>query len=74
MSTTTKELLFCKYGATLGYTELAEVLHKTPASIKNDYSTGALLIPTFKEGKNRLAHVQDVANYLDAKSQTARVS
>lgn len=70
-NTSTKELLFCKYGVTLGYEQLAEVLHKTPRSVKNDYSTGALKIPTFKEGKNRLAHVQDVANYLDTRSQSA---
>lgn len=69
---TTVEMLLMKYGPTLGTKELSEVLRITPASIRNAISDETFPIPTYKEGKYRLADVRDVAAYMDERREGAR--
>lgn len=65
------ELLFGRYGPILGYKELAEVLNRDEKSLKNDYSSGKLPLPTFKIGRFRYVHVRDLAEFLDTQSESA---
>jgi len=67
------KMLFSKYGPLLSYEQLAEVLHKTAKSLMNDYSSGRLRIKTFKEGRERVAHVEHVAEYLELRAQSAEI-
>jgi len=68
------ELLFGRYGPVLGYKELAEVLNRDEKSLKNDYSSGKLPLPTFKIGRSRYVHVRDLAEFLDTQSESANES
>lgn len=63
--TTTVELLNAKYGPTLGYAQLAEVLKVSIPTLRNQHSAGELKVKTFKLGKARVAHVEDVSQYID---------
>ena len=61
----TIDLLLRKYGATLTTKELGEVLKMTPASIRNAISAEVFPIPTWRQGRQRLADIRDVAQHLD---------
>ncbi|MEJ1407111.1 MAG: hypothetical protein Q2484_17030 [Candidatus Sedimenticola sp. (ex Thyasira tokunagai)] len=62
---TTEEMLLSKYGATLDTRNLAEVLHMSLKGVQNAIAMETFDIPTFKLRKKRLAHVRDVAGYID---------
>ena len=63
----TASLLYQEYGTlTLNTKQLARVLHyKTTRVLLNAISTGTCPVHTFKAGKNRVADIRDVADYLD---------
>ena len=64
----TAEMLFERYETPLlDMDQLADLLRfKDRASLISAISAETCRVPTFKEGKNRFAHVAEVAKYLDA--------
>ena len=60
----TAEFLFRCYGPTLGMTELASVLKKSPKTMDNLIRAGRCPVPTYREGGHRVANAADVAEYL----------
>ncbi len=63
----TAAILYEEFGClTLNTKQLARVLHyKTTRVLLNAISTGTCPVHTFKTGKNRVADIRDVADYLD---------
>ena len=63
----TASFLYQEYGTlTLNTKQLAKVLHyKTTRVLLNAISTGTCPVHTFRVGKNRVADIRDVADYLD---------
>lgn len=62
----TLQLLLQRYNhVTLDANQLAEILHLTPKTVTDQAAAGRLPIPTFKVGRQHLANIQDVANFLD---------
>lgn len=51
--------------------ELASLLNLTPRSLQNQVYAGRCEIPTFKLGGGLVAHVADVAKYIDGKRAEA---
>lgn len=62
------DYLLEKYGPRLSTADLAEVLHTSPAEVRNRISEERLGIPTFKDLESkrapRFAHVEHVVEYL----------
>jgi len=69
----TAELLFTRYGPTLSLRQLAEVLNKSEGTMYNLHTRGTMPVPTYMEGRKRVAAVADVAAYLDRRAEAARV-
>lgn len=68
---TLTEILLEKYGTTVTLEDLAAELKKTPKAIVNEISVGKFCIPTWKEGRRRLASTQVLADYLQKKISQA---
>lgn len=65
MSLLTHAYLLEKYGPRLNVEQLGEVLGYAAGTIYNQISAGKFPVPTYTEGKMRLADYRDVATYLD---------
>lgn len=63
----TSDMLFQRYGTPiLTMDQLADLLqYKDRKSLLDAISRETCKVPTFKEGKERFAHVAEVAKYLD---------
>jgi hypothetical protein len=66
----TLQYLLTKYGLTLNALDLAEVFHMEYKCVLNAVSAGRFPVPTFKLGKKRYAHVEDVAAHIDKQRVT----
>lgn len=66
MSLVTQMLIAERYGILLGVEQLAEVVGLDAGTVRNQISAETFPIPTSKQGGRRVAHYQDVANYLDS--------
>lgn len=66
MSLISQALVFEKYGARLGVTELAEVLGYTKGALYNQFSAGTCPVKTYLDGGKRYADFRDVAAHLDS--------
>jgi len=65
LMTETETIIFEKYGTTLNLEELSRITKVTVATIRNKISDETFEIPTYKNGRKRLADFRDVATYLD---------
>ena len=51
---------------TLGVRDLAKLMGLEPRTVENQIGRGDFPIKTFKLGSKSVAHIQDVANHIDA--------
>lgn len=66
-----REYLKETYGLHMTVNELSEVLRLAPSSVRGAISADRFPIPTFRVGNRRLAHVDDVAGYLQSQREQA---
>lgn len=72
MSLVSQMIVFEKYGARLNTRQLADLMGIAVSTINNQTSAGTFPIPTYIEGKFRLADFRDVAAYLDDQRAKAK--
>ena len=65
MSLVSQAMIFERYGARLGVSELAEVLGITKGALYNQFSAGTCPVRTYLDGGKRYADFRDVACHLD---------
>lgn len=73
MSLVTQMIVAEKYGARLNVEQLADVLGLTKVAIYNQISGDKFPIPTYKDAGKTFADYRDVAEYLDACRERARL-
>jgi predicted DNA-binding transcriptional regulator AlpA len=71
MKTTMSLLMMTDGRPVMRVKELAELLDITPRTVHNKIAAGTLPIKTFKLGSDPVAHVADVAAYIDAQRAAA---
>lgn len=64
----TLEILLARYGNKLLMTveDMSNILGVSQITIRNQLCEERFPIPTFKQGSRRVAHVHDVADYIDS--------
>ncbi|WP_257835049.1 hypothetical protein [Burkholderia glumae] len=72
MSLLTRAYILEKYGPRLTMQQLAQLLLLSEGTIRNQVSADTFPIPTYKEGSNRFAAYDSVADYLDSMAKQAR--
>ncbi|MBU9207797.1 helix-turn-helix transcriptional regulator [Burkholderia multivorans] len=72
MSLLTRAYILEKYGPRMTLPQLAQLLHMSEGTIRNQVSAETFPIPTYKEGNARFAAYDAVADYLDQMSAHAR--
>ncbi len=65
MKTSLALLLMTDGRPVLRIPELARLVGKAEGTVRNRISAGTFAIPTFKLDRESVAHVDDVANYID---------
>lgn len=71
-SLVTQMIVAERYGLRLSVSQLATLLGRTEGTIRNQISGGRLGIHTYLDGGQRWADYRDVAEYIDAKRESAR--
>lgn len=66
------DYLLSRFGPTMSYEQLSIITHRKTKTLKNDYSQGKLIFPSFRFGRTRLFNTFDVAIILEAQSQLAK--
>lgn len=74
MSLLTRAYILEKYGPRMTLAQLAQLLLMSEGTIRNQISAETFPIPTYKEGGGRFAPYEAVADYLDMRSQQARLA
>ncbi len=69
---TTEEWLWDRYGPTLTVDDLAQVLKKSPGTVRNYLYNGKMPIRSYREGHARMFPVKAVADYLDKRGEAAK--
>lgn len=74
MSILTQMVLIEKHGLRVDLERLAAILETTAPNLRRKISCGAMEIPTYVDGGKRWADIRDVAEYLDARREEARLA
>lgn len=73
MSLISQMVLIEKHGMRVDLERLATILETTAPTLRRKISDGSMEIPTYVDGGKRWADIRDVAEYLDAMREQARL-
>lgn len=59
------------FGPTMDMNQLAGVLHKSPKTLRMDYTRDMLPVPTYKLGRKRVVQTLEVVDYIQQSREEA---